>query len=74
MERLVSQVESSNTDRGFCKIIFHGKNESFLIEFYDNNGTLFFTKLFENKTLREVEEYANEWATGSDQQAELLLG
>lgn len=74
MERLMSRVESTQTDRGYCKILFDGNDEVFLIEFHDNNGKLFFTKVFSNATYPEVEEYANVWANGTDTQSELLLG
>lgn len=50
---------------GYCEIHVDSKNEMFYIKYFDNTGRQFYTEDFPNKSLREVEEIAENWCLGS---------
>lgn len=50
---------------GRCEIHVDSKNEMFYIKYFDNNGRQYYTEDFPNKSLREVEEIAENWCLGS---------
>ena len=54
----------SDHDKGYCEIHVNYKEELFYIEYFDNNGKMFFTEDFPNKTHRYVEDAAENWALG----------
>ena len=54
----------SDKGKGFAEIHVDMKNESFYIKYYDSNSKLFFTEDVENKSLRYVEDAAENWALG----------
>ena len=54
----------SDKGKGFAEIHVDMMNESFYIKYYDSNSKLFFTEDFENKSLRYVEDAAENWALG----------
>jgi len=54
----------SDLDRGFCEIHVDFKEELIYIKYYDDNGKKFFTEEFHNKSMRYVEDAAENWALG----------
>lgn len=54
----------SDHDSGFAEIHIDMKNEHLYIKYFDNNGKLFFSEDFEGKSLRYVEDAAENWAVG----------
>jgi hypothetical protein len=40
------------------------KEEMFYLKYFDNNGKQFFTEEFPNKSMRYVEDAAENWALG----------
>lgn len=54
----------TSDDRGYCEIHVDSKNEMFYIKYFDNNKKQFYTEDFPNKSLRYVEDAAENWATG----------
>lgn len=48
----------------YCEIHVDFKAEMFYIKYYDNNGKMFFTEDFPNKSMRYVEDAAENWALG----------
>tara|TARA_R110000823_G_scaffold174825_2_gene307434 strand:- start:418 stop:633 length:216 start_codon:yes stop_codon:yes gene_type:complete len=54
----------SEKGKGKCEIHVDMKQEMFYIKYYDNNDRRFFTEDFESKTLRYVEDAAENWTLG----------
>ena len=54
----------SDHDEGHCDVMLDLKQEMFFIEYYDNNGKMFFTEEFPNKSMRYVEDAGENWALG----------
>lgn len=50
--------------RGKAEVHFDFKSEHAYIKYFDDNGRLFFTEEFPNKSLRYVEDAAENWALG----------
>lgn len=50
--------------RGYCEIHVNYKEEMFYIKYFDDNRKLFFTEDFPNKSMRYVEDAAENWALG----------
>ena len=50
--------------RGYCEINVNYKEEMFYIKYFDDNRKLFFTEDFPNKSMRYVEDAAENWALG----------
>jgi len=69
MIRKISTVYSEHNE-GRCDVILDLKEEMFYIEYYDSNGKLFFTEEFPNKSMRYVEDAAENWALGIKKLAE----
>ena len=66
-EILVSKKIStyySDNDKGYCEVHFDFKEECAFIKYYDNTGKSFFTEDFPNKSIRQVENEAEDWALG----------
>ena len=54
----------SDLDNGHCDVILDLKREMYYIEYYDDNKRQFFTEEFPNKSMRYVEDAAENWALG----------
>jgi hypothetical protein len=54
----------TNDNRGHCEIHVDAKNEVFYIKYFDSNGKQFYTEDFPNKSLRYVEDAAENWVLG----------
>lgn len=54
----------SDHGKGYCEIHFDFKQEFAYIKYFDNNDKLFFTEDFPNKSMRYVEDAAENWALG----------
>ena len=54
----------SDYGKGKCEIHVDMKQEMFYIKYYDNNDRRFFTEDFVGKSLRYVEDAAENWALG----------
>ena len=54
----------ANDGRGKAEVHFDFKSELAYIQYFDYNGRLFFTEEFPDKSLRYVEDAAENWALG----------
>ena len=54
----------SEENGGKCEVHVDMKQEMFYIKYYDNNDKRFFCEDFEGKSLRYVEDAAENWALG----------
>lgn len=54
----------SDFGKGKCEIHVDMKQEMFYIKYFDSNDKRFFTEDFTGKTLRYVEDAAENWALG----------
>lgn len=54
----------SDTDKSYCEIHINYKEEVAYIKYFDDNGKRFFTEEFPNKSLRYVEDAAENWTMG----------
>jgi hypothetical protein len=57
----------SDEGKGYAEVHVDMKNESFYIKYFDSNNKRFFTEDFEGKSLRYVEDAAENWALGIKQ-------
>jgi hypothetical protein len=51
-------------NKGRCDVMLDLKDEMFFIEYYDNNGKMFFTEEFPNKSIHYVQDAAENWSVG----------
>ena len=54
----------SDYGKGYCEIHANFKEEMFYIKYFDNTNKQFFTEDFPNKSMRYVEDAAENWALG----------
>tara|TARA_R110000772_G_scaffold25420_1_gene66284 strand:+ start:1090 stop:1305 length:216 start_codon:yes stop_codon:yes gene_type:complete len=54
----------SDDNKGHAEVHVDMKQESFYIKYFDENGKRFFTEDFPDKSLRYVEDAAENWALG----------
>lgn len=54
----------SDFGKGYCEVHFDFKEEYAYIKYFDNNEKHFFTEDFKNKSMRYVEDAAENWALG----------
>jgi len=54
----------ANDGRGRCEVCVDFKEEIIYIEYFDDKDHLFYTEDFPNKSLRYVEDAAENWALG----------
>lgn len=54
----------SDDDRGYCELHVNYKEEMFYLKYFDDNGKQFFVEDFPNKSMRYVEDAAENWALG----------
>jgi len=62
MSRNISTYWSNDGSK--AEVLFDFKEEMAYIEYYDDNGKLFFTEEFPDKSIRYVEDAAENWAEG----------
>jgi len=51
----------TDDDTGYCEIHFDFKDEIAYIKYFDENNKMFFKEEFPNKSLRYVEDAAENW-------------
>lgn len=54
----------ADDNRGHCEIHVDFKEELFYIKYFDDTGKLFFTEDFVGRSMRYVEDAAENWALG----------
>lgn len=64
MGKKLSTRISEISGQGHCEIHVDYKEEMFYIKYYDDHGRLFFTEDFPNKSMKYVEDAAENWALG----------
>jgi len=64
MSEKLSTYYADPPGRGYCEVRMDFKEETAYILYFDDNGKQFFTEDFPNKSLRYVEDAAENWALG----------
>ncbi len=64
MGKKISTYYADLPENGYCEIHADFKEELFYIKYYDDNDKQFFTEDFPNKSMRYVEDAAENWALG----------
>lgn len=54
----------TDNDTGYCEVWVDHREEMFFIEYFDNAGRKFFTEDFPNKSMRYVEDAAENYVMG----------
>lgn len=54
----------ADDEKGYCEIHIDIKEEMFYIKYFDENGKRFFQEDFPGKSMRYVEDAAENWALG----------
>lgn len=54
----------TDDDKGYCEVHIDLKDELLYIKYFDENGKRFFTEEFPNKSMRYVEDAAENWVMG----------
>ena len=62
--KTISTYYADPPGRGHCNVCMDFKEEMTYIEYFDDNGKKFFTEDFPDKSLRYVEDAAENWALG----------
>ena len=65
--RVISTYYADPPGRGHCNILMDFKEEQLFIEYFDDHGKLFFSEEFPGKSMRYVEDAAENWALGIKQ-------
>lgn len=68
MEKHISTYWPDN-EQGRAEVWVNFKEEAFFIKYFDENNKQFFTEDFPNKSMRYVEDAAENWALGIKQLA-----
>lgn len=68
MEKHISTHHTDN-NLGRAEVWVNYKDEAFFIKYFDENNKQFFTEEFPNKSMRYVEDAAENWALGIKQLA-----
>ena len=64
MGRKLSKYTADPPARGYCEIHFDFKEEHAYIKYFNDDNTHYFTEQFPNKSIRYVEDAAENWCTG----------
>lgn len=64
----------SDKNNGKAEVKFDHLLQEYVIEYYDNKGHAFFFETFPNKSLRYVEDAAENWALGLKKLEESIDG
>lgn len=51
-------------DKGYCEVHYDFKEELAYIKYYDQNGKMFFTEEFPDKSIHFVNDAAENWCSG----------
>jgi len=51
-------------NKGHCEVYYDFKEELAYIKYYDQNGKMFFTEDFPNKSIHFVNDAAENWCSG----------
>lgn len=54
----------ADDNRGYCELHVDYKEEMFYLKYFDDHGKQFFTEEYPNKSMRYVEDAAENWALG----------
>jgi hypothetical protein len=54
----------SDQDNGYCEVHMNFKEEYAYIKYFDDNSKMFFMEDFPNKSMRYVEDAAENWCLG----------
>lgn len=73
MEKLISTYYHETADGEFCQLHFNFKLEYAYLKYY-RNQKLFFTEEFPGKSIRYVEDAAENWALGLKKLNENSMG
>ena len=60
----ISTYYADPPGQGHCNVCMNFKEEMAYIDYYDDNGKQFFTEDFPGRSLRYVEDAAENWALG----------
>ena len=63
MNKRIATYHADN-GRGYCELHVDYKEEMFYLKYFDDNGKQFFTEEYPNKSMRYVEDAAENWALG----------
>lgn len=63
MSRVISEWETYD-NRGKAVVKYSDPDELFFIDYYDDHNHLFFTEDFPNKSVKYVEDAAENWVAG----------
>ena len=64
MNRKISTYYADPPGRGHCDVIMDLKEDMLYIDYFDGRGKRFFSEGFPNKSVRYVEDAAENWALG----------
>lgn len=64
LRRKISTYYADPPGRGYAEVWIDFKEEQGYIEYYDDNEKKFFTEDFPNKSMRYIEDAAENWALG----------
>ena len=64
MAKKISTYYADPPGRGHCDVMMDFKEEMAYVDYFDDNGKKFFTEDFPNKSIRYVEDAAENWALG----------
>ena len=54
----------ADDNRGYCELHVDYKEEMFYLKYFDDHGKQFFTEEYPNRSMRYVEDAAENWALG----------
>lgn len=64
MAKKISTYYADPPGRGHCDVMMDFKEEMAYVDYFDDHGKKFFTEDFPNKSIRYVEDAAENWALG----------
>ena len=64
MAKKISTYYADPPGRGHCDVMMDFKEEMAYVDYFDDRGKKFFTEDFPNKSIRYVEDAAENWALG----------
>ena len=64
MDRKLSTYYANGTSGSYAEVHFNFKEEVAYIDYFDKNGKVFFHEEFPNRSVRYVEDAAENWALG----------
>lgn len=64
MGRKLSTYYADIPENGYCEVHFDYKEEYAYVKYFDGNNKMFYTEDFKGKSIRYVEDAAENWALG----------